>query len=291
VGVPENGFIITPRRSFDHPFWNEERVFSKWEAWQDLIQRAQYKNGNELKNWENVKLKRGQLLTSIKGLADSWGRSRTWVRNLLSVLTQWDTIQIEKRHRFIIITICNYDKYQSLDSYIGQQKDRNKTSYKHNKDIIRTHTKKEKKEKKAIVRDLFKFWNSLMVNVHEEMSEKMEALLDTHLQEHTPDDIKRVMENYKRILEHPGFVLTHRWNLDEFLSRAFAKFTDTSRPYHRYFNSKHWTEGDMERWRITEQRAHEAPSIHQDDEIYEMESIDEIRRLLSEAPFNQEKPP
>lgn len=98
--------------------------YSKHAAWLWLIANAAWKprrfkapNVNAM-----VELERGQVLAARHYLADKWQWSEKKVRNFLAFLLSQNMIEMgQSKGRFAnIVTICNYDKYQSAEKEKGQ---------------------------------------------------------------------------------------------------------------------------------------------------------------------------
>lgn len=128
-------YIPINRKIFGHEFWEEKRVFSKFEAWMDLLQTARYEK--EIKtDWINnkqVSYGRGQLPSSIRFLQKRWNwGSITKVERYLRLLENKDMVVLEKGQGQFVITICKYDTYNPLKKDErtvkgqgrGQQKDK-----------------------------------------------------------------------------------------------------------------------------------------------------------------------
>jgi len=106
------GWVKDWRLPEDH--WLEEDLLV-WAIFKKLISWANYKDSAPN---AAIILKRGQLVTSLGELADlkigsreKLGKQR--VRTVLAKLQQRASINILTNTRGTIITICNYDKYQS----------------------------------------------------------------------------------------------------------------------------------------------------------------------------------
>ncbi len=62
--------------------------------------------------WKNIKVLRGQMITSREHLAKDLGLSIQQIRTCLSKLESTNEIKIETTNRYTLVTILNYDKYQ-----------------------------------------------------------------------------------------------------------------------------------------------------------------------------------
>jgi hypothetical protein len=144
-----SNFIAISRKIFDHEFWEEDRIYSKFEAWVDLIQSASYAEDVVKTEWINnkeVKYSRGQLIASVRYLQKRWNwGSITKVERFLSVLKNKDMVVSEKGQGVNVITICKYDTYNPKKNNErtvkgqgrGQQKDKTNKVNKDNKEIYK----------------------------------------------------------------------------------------------------------------------------------------------------------
>lgn len=109
----KEGYIPISRRLFEHPFWCEERIFSRFEAWIDLLQEARFEDTKELINNRLVTVMRGQIPISLRYLGTRWGWSTKKVNLFLDMLLSDKMIKKEtpKETGQTVVTICNYDKY------------------------------------------------------------------------------------------------------------------------------------------------------------------------------------
>lgn len=120
-------YIPISRRLFEHQFWCEERIFSRFEAWLDLVQSARFEDTKQLIGNRFIEVKRGQILVSLRFLASRWQWSTKKVNSFLDLLIQDKMIikETPKETGQTVVTICNYDKYnftsQELETPKKQQ--------------------------------------------------------------------------------------------------------------------------------------------------------------------------
>jgi hypothetical protein len=69
------GFVKIDRRLFASEMWKERRKFSRFEAWLDILQRAAYKDTDDLKA--------GEVALSVRKTATSWGWPKTIVNRFV----------------------------------------------------------------------------------------------------------------------------------------------------------------------------------------------------------------
>ena len=87
--------------------------------WVHLLLSANHDDGQ----WRGVQIKRGQLVTSRNVLARKTGLSERTVRTCLRRLQTTNEVTIEATNKNTIITICNFDSYQSFAPTNDQQSD------------------------------------------------------------------------------------------------------------------------------------------------------------------------
>jgi hypothetical protein len=82
-----------------------------------LICNANYTDGKSLarSGHKRVIVKRGQIMTSVKEMETRLNVARGQLRNRLKNFLEEGILAIETTNTGSIITICNYDKYQSME--------------------------------------------------------------------------------------------------------------------------------------------------------------------------------
>ena len=129
----------------DHILWKSE-PFSKGQAWLDLLLHANFTDNDILIKGQVVKLKRGQQARSEVTLSKSWKWSRNKVRRFLELLKKEGMIESKTTHLTSIISICNYESFQSLDTAGGTAND---TSVDTAGEHLTKHSKECKEGKKV----------------------------------------------------------------------------------------------------------------------------------------------
>lgn len=112
-----NTFNVSRSIWTDPQFPNEP--FTKREAWLWLISEASWKDRDYRIGNHVVSLKRGQLAASHRGLAQIWRWEKTKVIRFLELLTQDKNIAADTAPGVTVITICNYESYQSAPKSIA----------------------------------------------------------------------------------------------------------------------------------------------------------------------------
>lgn len=99
------------RKLASSDLWLEE-VFTRGQAWVDLILRARWKPSSVKIRGVRIELDRGQLAISYRALAARWSWSIGKVRRFLDELETDTRIETQKNNVTTVITLLNYDLYQ-----------------------------------------------------------------------------------------------------------------------------------------------------------------------------------
>lgn len=180
------GFIKIYRSIKDWGWWSDLNTFRLFVV---LLINANWKD----KKWRGRKIKRGQLWTSLDTLVEESGLSKMQVRTSLDKLISTHEITRKVTHSGQLITIVNYDFYQSSDGDITHDVTRKVTNEQHTDNTPLTLTKevKEVKELKNIVVVVPKtekeFWQRLspddIDSIYEKYPESGGVLIDAVAEE------------------------------------------------------------------------------------------------------------
>ncbi|MBR2715300.1 MAG: hypothetical protein IKB73_03735 [Ruminococcus sp.] len=129
----ENGFIKLNRNILS---WRWYRDANTLRVFLHLLLNANYKDGE----FENHTIKRGQLITGRKRLAQELKITEQNVRTALEHLKLTSEISIKPTTKYTIITVNSYEKYQSVANKstnnqptTNQQLTNDQPQYKNNK--------------------------------------------------------------------------------------------------------------------------------------------------------------
>lgn len=117
-------YIAISRRLFEHPYWCEEREFSRFEAWLYLIKEARFEDMKLYDGNTIVEVSRGQVYGSYRFIANALGWSVKRLRGFLDMLEKEGMIVkgTAKGTGQSVITICNYDIYNKDNLERAQQR-------------------------------------------------------------------------------------------------------------------------------------------------------------------------
>ncbi|WP_239775206.1 DnaD domain protein [Mammaliicoccus sp. N-M50] len=142
------GWISLHRSIENHWLYEEERKFSKFEAWIDLLLMVNHKDNKTVMDGKLITVKRGQRITSLRKLGDRWKWSLTKVDSFLRLLEEDKMIVVKKDTKKTLVTIVNYDVYQNVNLEKRHRKDSEKTEKEHRKDREKTQKKTNNNDNK-----------------------------------------------------------------------------------------------------------------------------------------------
>ncbi|MEX5935728.1 DnaD domain protein [Mammaliicoccus sciuri] len=142
------GWISLHRSIENHWLYEEDRKFSKFETWIDLLLMVNHKDNKTIMDGKLVTVKRGQRITSLRKLGDRWKWSLTKVDSFLRLLEQDKMIVVKKDTKKTLVTIVNYDIYQNIDLEKRHRKDSEKTEKEQRKDSEKTQKKTNNNDNK-----------------------------------------------------------------------------------------------------------------------------------------------
>jgi hypothetical protein len=95
-------------------------VYSDWEAWLWLLENATWKETSRWnKKGEEIILQPGQIHVSLRSLSTAWGWSKSKVERFLGRLERVKKAGQQTGQSGIVLTIENWDKYQSTETATG----------------------------------------------------------------------------------------------------------------------------------------------------------------------------
>ncbi|EMM3803469.1 DnaD domain-containing protein [Staphylococcus aureus] len=129
------GWISIDRSIQNHWLFKEKRTFSKFEAWIYLLMEANHSKAKVPIGNQIITVERGQRLTSILTLSDLFNWSRFKVKTFLDLLESDGMLEVKTTSKYTLITIVNYDFYQSEQGRNQHQNDIKPTSKQHQSNI------------------------------------------------------------------------------------------------------------------------------------------------------------
>ncbi|MGL6121413.1 MAG: hypothetical protein ACRC0V_13030 [Fusobacteriaceae bacterium] len=133
------GWIKLHRKIIDN-FLYPKKEFSRFEAWIDLLLISNHKPNKIMIKNETFDCMRGQTIRSIETYQKRWSWTAQKVRSFFELLKKNNMIEIKTNSKTTILTICNYDSYQS-----EQQTDNKQITNGHQTDNKHLTTNKNEK--------------------------------------------------------------------------------------------------------------------------------------------------
>jgi hypothetical protein len=112
-----SGFILMHREALEHPLFAKDA--QRLGAWLWMVARACWKPTKFNVQGKTVEIGRGQFCCTVRELGDAWGMSKSAVDRFLTRLRTETMIETDSGTGRLIITICNYAKYQDVGNEAG----------------------------------------------------------------------------------------------------------------------------------------------------------------------------
>ena len=257
----EKGWIKLWRKFLDDPLWKERRKFSRAEAWLDLVMSANGKDKAIFFDGTELLIKRGQLLTSERKLAERWGWSKTKTRDFLTYREKTHhSIELNSDHKKSIVTVANYGVYNPFRcEKKTSDTEGKKTTERPQKDHRLAPTNKDRKKEKEIRPEFF----SLVDLLSEKMREndpKAKIPKTEGQREKWATDFRLLVERDERPIEEVRRVLT--WS--QFDSFWRAKILSASKFREKYPGLKLQMEGQQAKFGKKEMTPEEFNKIQEE---------------------------
>ena len=138
-----SGWIKIHRSITNHWIYTEKRVFSKFEAWNDILLTVNYSESKAMIKGKIYHVKRGESILSLESWGKRWNWEKSKVRRFLNALQSDNMIVIVSDSITTRLTVCNYGIYQD-----ERNTDETQMKRKRNTGETQTNLIKEDKEDK-----------------------------------------------------------------------------------------------------------------------------------------------
>lgn len=147
----DKGWIKLYRKIQDNMLWYDSEPFDRRSAWIDLILMANVQNKDIMYRGQMIRIKRGQVYTSIRKLAARWHWSRDKVNRFIKTLIKAHMIEHDTRTQSAtLLTIVKYGDFQNrADSNKATNKSTDKDSDKDTDESLLKKNKNEKRNKES----------------------------------------------------------------------------------------------------------------------------------------------
>ena len=176
-----SGWIKVHRKVQDHWIFKEQREFSRFEAWLDILLCANHSEQKVIIQGTVYTVKQGESLHSLETWAKRWNWSKTKVRRFFDTLTKELMIVTTNETKTTRVTICNYASYQ-----VERNADETQTKRRKNASETQTAPNKnednDKNENKVVINvQAFVEWFNNMKLKHKGVKGKFKGLDKTDL--------------------------------------------------------------------------------------------------------------
>lgn len=217
-----SNFIPISRKLFKHSLWLENRPYSRFEAWLDLLATARFDNseGSMLIGCTLVRWNRGEMVASLRYLATRWGWKLNKVNNFINLIKHEEMIKTRTAEGTIqtIITICNYESYNPISKITEQQNKQHENSTRTLKEQPENKTNIDNKEQESKNREIYRGFAHLALFTHEYFE-----LIDLGYTKIQIDATLDAIENFKNNKKYVSLFLTaKKWLASEGVGVAAA---------------------------------------------------------------------
>ena len=147
----DKGWIKLYRQIQDNMIWMDSEPFDRRSAWIDLIMMANVQNKDIIYRGQIIKIKRGQVYTSVRKLATRWRWSRDKVNRFIKTLIKAHMVEKDNRTQSAtLLTIVKYGDFQNRsDTNKATDKATHKDSDKDTDKSLLKNIKNEKEIKES----------------------------------------------------------------------------------------------------------------------------------------------
>ena len=224
------------------------RKITKWEWYEDINCRLVFlhlilKANHEAKPWRGQIINRGEIVCSMEGLAKEVGISVQNVKTALKKLkksNQQRTPELTSRstNKYTILTICNYDSYQSRDNATSPT-DQPTTNQQPNQRLTTTKEVKNKDKKDT----------TNVVSKKDSPSSENLGLTSEGIKTEPEEKEKKVPPKKRKVFKPPLLDEVEEYLIEKFPD--FENWKQEASKFWNYYDSKNWMVGKtkMARWK------------------------------------------
>lgn len=199
------GWVSIHRKILDNRIW-EEDVFSRGQAWIDLILMANHEDKKIMFSGSLILVERGSKITSLRKLSQRWNRSTTKTKKFLDVLQSDGMLIYKSDSKKTVYTICNYNIYQNEDldkrnTEVTPKKHRSNTEVTLKKTNNNDNNLNNDNKTSGMYHSIMGAWNSVGDNISQIQKIRPNTtrykLLNARIKDYGEDKILQAIENIK----------------------------------------------------------------------------------------------
>lgn len=237
------GWIKLHRRLRENWLWEEKRIFSKAEAWIDILLMVNHKENKVPLGTDLIPVEPGSRIISIRQLCERWGWSNTKVKSFLDLLTLDEMITYKSDAKKTVLSVVNWELYQCEELEKTSQINRKNVA-----DQSQKHTNKNDKNEENEKNDnlplhadpeqeLFDYWNQKGIVVHKKITNGIRIALKRVVNIYPFEDIKTAIDRYDIMYRDESYEwCNYKWGLEKFLDdpKGVAFFFDDGQKWLSY---------------------------------------------------------
>ena len=199
--MSEIGWVKMHRKIRDTQIWDDKEPFDRRSAWMDLVMMVNHEDKEIIFNGKPFTVKRGQRITSIRGLAERWHWSVNRTKRYLVLLEQLEMIHTDRNTHRTLLTLVNYGFYQGegftdehTNEHTNEYTDEHTDEY---TDGLQTRNKrmnKNEKNEKNIYQLIADIYNATCVSFPKvvTISDARKKAIKARLKKYTLDDFQQL---------------------------------------------------------------------------------------------------
>jgi DnaD/phage-associated family protein len=203
------GWIKLHRKLLDNPIIRKPKYFLVWVV---LLLSANHEDTKFIFNGVVQVCKRGQFLTGRKKLSQLTGVRESTIEDVLNYLETQHQIQQQKNNKFRLITILNYEDYQTSQQQIQQLSDNKATTKQQPADTNKNdnNDNNEKNDKKNNnINTVAVFFEKNIGLLTPYICEELEFLIKEHTEPNVLIALKKTIEAGKRGIAYTKGILNN----------------------------------------------------------------------------------
>jgi hypothetical protein len=165
-----NGYIKLHRKTLKSLVFQNSKLF---QLWLYCLLKASYKPCEVLIGLQKITLEAGQFVFGRKVASVDLDQTENSIYRHLKMLESLKNIEVKSNNKFSIVTICNWETYQSQEIENQQQIDSKSTTNRQQIDTYKNdkNNKNDKEDKKNIKKKIPEWKNNFQIYLSDAVSE------------------------------------------------------------------------------------------------------------------------
>lgn len=113
-----HGWIKLHRSIQESEVFDDGEPYTRRDAWIWILMNANIKDNVTYHGFNQIEIKRGQLITSIRSLSVAWNRSLAWCMKTVDLFCANEMLEKARTPGGTLLTVVNYGFYQDMDTEV-----------------------------------------------------------------------------------------------------------------------------------------------------------------------------